>query len=200
MAQDVSGALLSYADYAALEDDGRYQVIEGELVMTPSPSRPHQQAIVYLVRALDDHARATRAGSVFVSPFDVVLRAERPAVVVQPDLLFVSKGRASVVTKANVQGAPDLAVEVLSPASGRLDTVRKRRLYEQYGVQEYWIVDVEADQVQVYVRSADGSYGKPALYLAGDHLTSTVLPGLAVDVTELFARASEGREETDGAS
>lgn len=191
MAQDVSSTLLSYDDYAAIDDGRRYQVIEGELIVTPSPGRAHQQVIPYLWRLLDDHARATHAGSAFIGPFDVVLRAERPAVVVQPDLLFVSRDRAAIVTSANVQGPPDLAIEVLSPGSTRLDTVRKRRLYEQYGVQEYWIVSVEADQIQVYRRDEQGGYGKPAIYMPGDQLASALMPGLAIDVTALFDRAAE---------
>lgn len=190
MAQDASSRLLSYEDYAAIDDGCRYEVIDGELVMTPSPRLSHQRIVLALGHALDEFALATNLGEVAIAPFDVVLRAERPAVVVQPDVLFVSKERASIVSESSIQGPPDIAVEVLSPSSIRLDSIAKRRLYARYAVPEYWIVSIDAEQIAVHTLSADGQYGKPTLYEPGDSLETPRLPGFALDVAALFARTA----------
>ena len=177
---------LSYEDYAAIDDDRRYQVLEGELIVSPSPNRRHQRLVVRLTTALATYAEASGAGEVFVAPFDVVLRAERPATVLQPDVLFVAAARAEVVTAANVQGAPDLVVEVLSPSNARLDTVRKYKLYAAFGVREYWMLPLEFDRLEVVRLGDDGTFSRPLLHLPGDVLTSPLLPGFALPIAPLF--------------
>ena len=178
---------LSYEDYAAIDDDRRYQVLEGELIVSPSPSTRHQRLLQRLNRALDGHVQATGAGEVFFAPYDVVLRAERPATVLQPDIVFVSTARAAIVTKANVQGPPDLVVEVLSPANARLDTVRKLNLFARFGVPEYWIVGHEFDRIDVFRLGPEGRYARATPLEAGDTLTTPQLPGFALSLTALFA-------------
>ena len=186
MALEQPARPLSYDDYAAIDDDRRYQVLEGELVVTPSPNRRHQRLVLRLARALADFADASGTGEAFMAPFDVVLRAERPATVLQPDVMYVTRDRADVVTAANVQGAPDVVVEVLSPSNARLDTVRKYRLYASYGVREYWMVPLEFDRIEVVRLGEDGAFGRPALFLPGDMLTSPVLPGFELAIGPLF--------------
>src|SRR3972149_4173115 len=108
---------VTYAEYAAMPDDGhRYQVIEGELIMSPAPNKAHQHFLRNLFRILDSYARTNKIGEVYFAPFDVVLSGEN---VVQPDTFFVSKERLKIITDANVQGAPDLVVEVLAPGPAR---------------------------------------------------------------------------------
>ena len=190
MAQEASNHLLSYADYLAIDDDRRYEVIEGTLTpMTPSPRLAHQRAAAYLWRLLDDHAHHA-GGQAVIAPFDVILEPERPAVVLQPDVLFVTAGRAGVVTAAGVMGPPDLVIEVASPSSARIDAITKRRLYAAHGVREYWLVSIDAEQIQVYRLEGLDAYGKPSLLEPGDQLVSALLPGFSLDVRTLFERAN----------
>ncbi len=145
--------LLTYADYAALPDDGhRYQLLEGELVMTPSPNRWHQQISIRLASDVLDHVRARGLGEVFAAPLDVTLDDRN---VVQPDILFVSNERSGILQGSWVIGAPDLCVEILSPGTERIDRVRKLELYARFGVTHYWIVDLDAQTIEEYVLAGD---------------------------------------------
>ena len=129
----------TYADYVRLPEGAPYQLIEGELAMTPSPTSRHQRAVGKLFRLLADWAERTGAGEAFVSPFDVVLDDTSA---VQPDVLFVCTDRLRIIAD-HCFGPPDLAVEVLSPSNAGLDRSRKQRLYARFGVPRVWIVDVE---------------------------------------------------------
>ncbi len=121
-------------------------------------------------------------GSAFIAPFDVVLSDTD---VVQPDLLFVSKERESVITEDNVQGAPDLVVEILSPSTERRDKTVKREIYARHGVKEYWLVDTDARSVTV-LRLGDSDYGVAATFGPGERLASPTLIGLDLDMDEIF--------------
>lgn len=123
---------LTYADYAALPDDGqRYQLVEGELLMTPSPTSWHPWTAGRFFTALTQHVESHVLGKVLFAPLDVVLDDQS---VVQPDILFISTMRASILHDAGVQGAPGLCIEILSPDSESLDRVRKLGLYARFGV------------------------------------------------------------------
>src|SRR4051812_46419203 len=98
MSLELPTGLLSYDDYAAIDDGKRYEVIEGELILTPSPTRRHQRLVHRIATALEQHGQSHGAGEAYLAPFDVVLRAERPAVVLQPDVLFVTRGRLGILT------------------------------------------------------------------------------------------------------
>lgn len=177
-------ALLSYEDYAAIDDDERYEVLEGVLTpMGPAPFTRHQRIALQLTIQLDAHAKRTH-GIAFTAPTDVVLQAARPATVLQPDAFYV--GDRTKVTKANIQGPPDLVVEVLSPSNARKDAIRKRRLYERFGVPEFWIVPLHEDRIEVMRLGPDDRYGDPVLFHPGDTLTSPLLPGLELDVAAIF--------------
>jgi len=177
---------LTHDDYVNLPDDGRrHELIEGELIVTPAPVTRHQRIARRLLVAIDLHLQATRTGEVFIAPLDVILSAYD---VVQPDLLFVSNERRAIVQDW-VRGAPDLVVEILSPASRRADEVTKRHLYGRFDVREYWIVDPEVDAIKVYRRAADGTFPRVAELAAadGDALQTPLLPGFSIALRELFA-------------
>ncbi|MCU0223670.1 MAG: Uma2 family endonuclease [Acidobacteria bacterium] len=145
--------LLTYADYAALPDDGhRYQLLEGELVMTPSPDRWHQHVSIRLGSELLNHVQVCGLGEAFAAPLDVTLDDRN---VVQPDILFVSNERSGILQGDRVIGAPDLCVEILSPGTERIDRVRKLELYARFGVTHYWIVDLDARTIEEYVLAGD---------------------------------------------
>jgi Uma2 family endonuclease len=182
-----SATKLTYEDFALFRDDGkRHELIDGEHFVTPSPATRHQAIARNLTGLLFAFLRGRDAGAIFPAPYDVVLT---PHDVVEPDLLFVSVARRAIVTEANVQGAPDLAVEILSPASRRLDEILKRDLYDRAGVVEYWVVDPDAETVKVFRRGDGDAFDRPQLLLRdhGDVLTTPLLPGLELPLAEIFA-------------
>ena len=132
-------------DVRALPDDGnRYEVVDGELLVTPAPTWPHQRAVLALVRELDAYVRRLRIGEVLISPADVALGQS----MVQPDV-FVTAHDASAPPGSWEQLAPlRLAIEILSPGTARHDRLTKRRLYQRHGVPEYWIIDIDARAIE----------------------------------------------------
>ncbi|MSQ06726.1 MAG: Uma2 family endonuclease [Dehalococcoidia bacterium] len=118
-------------------------------------------------------------------PCDVVLSNHD---VFEPDLLFVSNARSNIVTSANLQGAPDLVVEILSPGTARYDRGYKQALYSRQGVREYWLVDPDAATVEVLIESAQG-LTLAATYTREDVLSSPLLAGLAIELMPVFRNA-----------
>ncbi|MGE4083154.1 MAG: Uma2 family endonuclease [Vicinamibacterales bacterium] len=186
MRPPASDLRFTYDDLVHFPDDGkRHELIDGEHVVTASPNTKHQSIVLALGSTLRAHVRACGLGRVFVAPFDVVFSAFD---VVEPDLLFVSTARQEgVLTAANVQGAPDLVVEVGSSSTRKRDETIKRRLYERFGVSEYWVIDPELDETKVY-RLIDGRYTRVAeLALERDEvLESPLFPGLMLPLREIF--------------
>jgi Uma2 family endonuclease len=171
---------LTYDDYALIPDDGlRHEIIDGEHYVNPAPSLIHQGIVLNIATALRYHVRPRRLGAVFVAALDVVLSAHD---IVQPDVLFIRAERQSILTQANVQGAPDLAVEVLSPSNRRYDEVIKRKRYDAFGVAEYWIADPERETVKIYRRTEAGL----VLAESEDPVTTPLLPGFAISLADVF--------------
>ena len=117
---------LTYQDYANLEGDERYELLDGELILVGSPNMDHQEAVTNLGTSLSVFVKEHDLGKIYFAPTDVLLADTD---VVQPDLLFISNEREHIRTPANIQGAPDLIVEILSPSSSRRDWRDKRELY-----------------------------------------------------------------------
>jgi Uma2 family endonuclease len=179
-------AKLTYEDLALFPDDGkRHEIIGGEHFVTPSPNRRHQAVLKNLVWALETYLRRQRLGTLYFAPLDVVLSHHD---VVEPDLLYVSAARSAILTEPNVQGAPDLVVEILSPSTRSRDERLKRDLYDRAGVAEYWIVDPEAETVKAFRRGERGLFGRPLLLTLrdGDTLSTPLLPGLEVSLAAVF--------------
>ena len=147
-------------EYMTTPEDKRYQLLDGEMILAPSPTTKHQRILGNLFRLLDAVFAATSRGRVKLSPLDVVLSDYDVA---QPDVLFVSNERADIVTEANIQGAPDLVVEILSPSTAGYDRGYKQVLYGRHGVREYWIVDPDAETVDVLVEG-EGSLVPLGIY------------------------------------
>jgi len=181
------GVKLTYDDFVLFPDDGlRHELIDGEHFVTPSPSLKHQRISLNLVLLIETWLRIRRVGEVYFAPVDVVLSRSD---IVGPDLLYMSNERkAQVATDANVQGPPELVVEVGSPSTRKRDETIKRTLYERAGVSEYWVVDAELDVMRVYRRLHGERFARPEqLSLeAGDILTTTLLPGLELPLSEIF--------------
>src|SRR5436305_1778740 len=127
---------LSYGDYVLIPEDGRrHEILDGEHCVTPAPLTRHQRVSARLHGNLEPFVFERQLGLVLAAPTDVLLS---PHDVAQPDLLFISKARMEIVAEENVQGAPDLVVEILSERTRRRDERLKHDLYERFGVQEYW--------------------------------------------------------------
>ena len=173
---------LTYEDFCLLPEDGkRREIIEGELFVTPSPQTPHQRAVIRLSSHLWHFVDSHKLGEVFSAPFDVVFSEFD---VVEPDILFISSANVAVLTNKNVQGAPDLVVEVLSENTARADRSVKLKLYGKFGVEEYWIIDPQRPSAEVYRRGAAGLECVATLS-AADALSSPLLPGFSLVVGSL---------------
>lgn len=147
-------AALTYADYAALDDGKRYELLDGELYVTPSPSGQHQLIVANVVSVLDRYVRSRRSGILLFAPLDVIFA---DTTVAQPDIVYLEDSRRSLVSRRGIEGPPMLAVEVLSPSTTSRDRRTKFALYARFGVPFYWIVDPVARVLEGYALEG-GSY------------------------------------------
>lgn len=172
----------TYADYRTWPDDERWEIIDGEAyAMTPAPSLKHQSITLNLATRLTDYLRG-KPCKPFVAPTDVVLDDLN---VVQPDLLVVCD--KSKMTAANIQGAPDLVVEVLSHSTSLKDKREKKRLYERFGVREYILAYPDDALVERYAL-ADGKYSTPDILNWDEKLQLFTFPELEIDLWEIFEK------------
>ncbi|HEX2059352.1 MAG TPA: Uma2 family endonuclease, partial [Thermoanaerobaculia bacterium] len=146
----------------------------------PAPNTIHQTILLNVATPLRIFVREHRLGHVFIAPTDVVLSGYD---IVQPDILFVRAERRHVVTNANLQGAPDLAIEILSSSNRQYDDVVKLKTYDARGVGEYWVVDPDRASVKIYRRTPGGGLG---IVETPDPLTSPLLPGFRITLREVF--------------
>jgi Uma2 family endonuclease len=173
----------TYADYLKTPDDKRYELIEGELLMTPSPVPRHQRISRDLAFALLNFIKEINLGEVFYAPCDVHLDDEN---VLQPDILFIAKERLDIIGDKNVQGAPDLVIEIISESSAYRDMVQKKKIYARFGVAEYWIVIPEEDSIEIFILK-DTNYQRYKNYTSDDVLESPSLKGLSIPLKEIFS-------------
>ena len=173
----------TWEDYRTAPSDKRYELLDGDLLMTPAPNLRHQEVQFEIGTRLGDFVRARALGKFFFAPCDVVLSDTD---VVQPDLLFVSRERAHLLSGGeNVQGAPDLVIEILSPATAGRDRGYKRELYARHGVTEYWLVDPAAGTVRIH-RLQDGALAAAHTFGRGQPLRSPLLDGFELDLDAVF--------------
>lgn len=165
-----------------LPEGSRAELVDGELLMCPSPRQRHQWVVGSLFVLLAQFVHTRKLGKVFVAPFDVHLPSGD---IVEPDLLFVARGRLDIVQDW-VRGAPDLVIEVLSPDGLERDRIVKRNLYAGNGVREYWIVDAEAKTIEVFALHA-GEYEPNGYFGSDDVLLSPLLLELQLPIADAFA-------------
>lgn len=172
----------THADLLALpEDNKRREIIDGELYVTPSPKLNHQDILLNLASAFRSYLKSHPVGRVFMAPLDVILSDYD---VLQPDLLFVRNERKEIL-KDWVRGAPDLAVEILSPSTAARDRGIKLKAYARFGVKEYWIVDPEGQTIELY-RLAPEGYELTRTFRHEEGFSSPLLPGFALPVGSIF--------------
>jgi len=164
----MSKTALTYRDYEALPADGRrYEIHDGELTVTPSPSLGHQiissRLYLHLARWFEAHP----GGLLLYAPLDVIL-SDRPdeTSIVQPDILYVAPDRMDQASQRGIEGGPTLAVEILSPSTRTIDRVTKRTLYARYDVPHLWLVDPDARTIEAF--TLEGGRYVLAASAAGD--------------------------------
>ena len=175
----------TYQDYLDIPGDDRYELINGEFILVSAPNIAHQGAITGFILSLGYFVELENLGRVFAAPTEVILTDPEGINIVQPDIIFVSKEREHIITHANIQGAPDLLVEILSPSTGRRDRTVKLDLYARHGVGEYWLANPDAQTVTVMLLK-DGEYEVVGNYGIGDTLTSPTLEGFSVSLDRIF--------------
>ena len=179
-----SSRLWTYEEMVAEfpETNQPVELWNGEIIMSPAPHPDHQTIVLNFAAALREFVAADGLGKVFVSPVDVVLTPRR---VVQPDVLFIAKERAGII-RSHIAGAPDLIMEVISVGSWQRDRIEKKALYEQAGVTEYWIVDPDAQTVEVFAL-VKGVYQLHSKSTGKDVAKSKLMAGFKTTFAELMA-------------
>lgn len=172
----------TFADYVQLPEGAPYELIHGDLIMSPSPTPYHQIIQSNLHLALAQFVRAEDRGQVLTAPMDVYLTEETT---VQPDLIYIAEERLDIIGEQKIEAAPDLIVEILSPSTAYRDLTTKKRLYEKHRVKEYWIVDPEQKTVEVF-EHRDGSFMQHARVVEEGTATSKLLGGFTVALSDLF--------------
>jgi len=172
----------TYQDYIAWPDEERWEIIGGKAYnMSPAPGIRHQRVVNRINILLSTHKGLPGRCSVFIAPTDVVLSEHD---VVQPDVLVVCDEKK--ITEQNIQGVPDLVVEVLSPNTALKDKREKRLLYERAGVREYIIIDPTEQYVERYILDEEGAYGLPDIFGPKEVMKTAVFGEIEIPLCEVF--------------
>ena len=175
---------LTYDDYRLLPDDrNRYEILDGELSVTPAPATKHQTVLGNLHRLLANHVVANQIGKLFIAPTDLILA---PTTVVQPDLIFIGNDRRQIVTERAIEGPPTLVVEILSPTTHRTDRVTKAQLYVKHNVPNYWLIDPDQRTVEAYELALD-HYDLTARARDAEIFAPSLFSGLSIHLSDLWA-------------
>jgi len=170
-------------DYSLLEEGAPFQLINNDLIMSPSPNPLHQIISGRLLQSLLNFLDNTNDDGFLVSaPMDVKLDDDN---VFQPDLLYIAKDRKAELVKERIEGAPDLIIEILSPSNAYYDLRQKKDIYEKYGVKEYIIVDPVQENADLYLLK-DGAYILHQKAQKIESLNSVLLQGFSIELSRLF--------------
>jgi len=179
----IGAGKLTYEDLVTLPDDGkRHEVLDGDLVVTPSPTFRHQIVSRNLFLVLHRHVETHRLGQILYAPLDVILDEHT---IVEPDILFISAARESIIRPHAIVGAPDFLVEILSPSTAGRDRDAKAKLYSRFGVDHYWIVDPDNETLEVFSR-AGGVYAPPLTHRGRVVVHSAPFSELSLDLGEVW--------------
>jgi Uma2 family endonuclease len=172
----------TYDDYMKTSDDERYELIEGDLIRLLSPTTKHQRVSGNIMFQINEFVESRNLGEIFHGPLDVVFDNEN---VMQPDILFISKKRMDIIGEKNIQGAPDLVIEIISESTAYRDLVQKKKLYARFGVKEYWIVIPEESSVEIYSLK-DNAFMLHKSYDKEDTVKSPLLQKLKIELKKIF--------------
>jgi Uma2 family endonuclease len=175
--------VLTYEDYCELPNDrNRYEILDGELSVTPAPRTKHQTVAGNLHRLLANYVVATQHRIIFIAPTDVILA---PTTVVQPDLIFIGNDRRGVITERAIEGAPTLVIEILSPPTHRVDRQTKAQLYAKYEVPRYWLLDPDQQSLEAY-ELVRGQYQLVVKVQNADLFAPSLFLGLSIQLADLW--------------
>jgi len=172
----------TYEDYEKLPEGAPYQLIGGELIMTPSPMPYHQIIVRNIGFELLKFNEQRRLGEVIFAPMDVYLSETETY---QPDIIFISKDRVNIIGEKKIEAAPDLVIEILSPSTAYYDLRHKKRIYEKSGVKEYWIVDPMEKGLEAY-ENVNGEFKVFSQAQEKDRVKSKLLEGFGVELEKAF--------------
>jgi Uma2 family endonuclease len=170
-------------DYKLLPEGAPYQLIEGELIMTPAPNPKHQLISGNLFKSIAMYVDEKRLGVLFYSPIDIYLSEDNAF---QPDIVFISSERRHIIKDDGIHEAPELVIEILSPSTAYYDIKKKFMVYEKSGVREYWIVDPEMNTVEIYFNE-NGHFSLKAKLENKGEIESFILKGLRLTLEEIFS-------------
>ena len=178
----------SYADYLSWDDDKRYEIIDGEVFDMTSPSVLHQSISGELFRQMANFFE-DKPCRVFMAPLDVLLaknasKSDEVFTVVQPDIMVVCDPKK--IEERGIVGAPDLVIEIISPSTSSKDSIIKRRIYEQAGVKEFWLVHPVDRLTRVYKLGKDGLFGREDIYDDQAQIEIAQFAGLSIDCRRVF--------------
>jgi Uma2 family endonuclease len=180
----VSATKILADDFLLIPEDGRrHELIDGNHYLHASPDTKHQRISMRLIVAIGTYLRAHRLGQLYFALLDVVLSQYD---VVEPDLIYVKNERREIITEKNIQGPPDLVIEIVSDSTRYYDEVIKYALYERTGVGDYWLVDSVRDCVRVFHRNAAGRYDE-SVEISRDKITTPLFPTLEIPLDRIFA-------------
>jgi len=172
----------TYKDYEQLPEGAPYQLIGGELVMTPSPVPYHQIISSRIGFELGKFIENKKQGTMLYAPMDVFFSETETY---QPDIIFISKERSQIIGEKKIEAAPDLVIEILSPTTAYYDLKHKKRVYETSGVKEYWIVDPMEKTIEVY-ENVKGEFKVFSQAQGKDVTSSKLLEGFNVELEKIF--------------
>ena len=172
----------TYEDYVKLPEGAPYQLIGGELIMTPAPTPYHQIVSRKIMSLLIQYVEKNNLGEILYSPIDVYFSEED---VFQPDIIFISKERLDIIGETKIKGAPDLVIEILSPATAYYDLGRKYEVYEKNGVKEYWIVHPKRKSIEIY-QNESGQFRLVQSAKETGTINSPFLKGFEINLEKIF--------------
>ena len=172
----------TYEDYAKLPEGAPYQLIGGELIMTPAPTPYHQIVSRKIMSLLIQYVEKNNLGEILYSPIDVYFSEED---VFQPDIIFISKERLNIIGETKIEGAPDLIIEILSPSTAYYDLGRKYEVYEKNGVKEYWIVHPERKSIEIY-QNQEGQFKLIQMAKEKDTVNSSLFKDFELNLEKIF--------------
>lgn len=176
--------VLTYDDYCELPNDrNRYEVLEGDLNVTPAPNVKHQRVSSRLHLSLGHHVLANQLGEIYAAPIDVILS---PTTVVQPDLVYIGNDHRSIITERAIEGPPTLVIEILSPSTSRTDRITKAQLYAKHGVPHYWLLDPDQKKIEAY-ELAGGEYKLVLEAQNAELFNPTLFSGLTIPLADLWS-------------
>lgn len=173
---------MTYADYLKIQDNNRYEILNGELYMVPAPSTDHQGVSRNLEFLIWNFVKEKGLGKVFYAPIDVVFDDDE---VFQPDIVFIKSERQGIISKNAIQGVPDLVVEIVSPSSAFYDTVEKKEIYRKYGVKEYWLIFPDEKGIEILTLE-NGEYLEFCKSKREGMVKSKLLEGLEIPSKDVF--------------